>query len=35
MLEGVVASPEQRRMAERDAWYVLGVHGVDNRLRVE
>lgn len=34
-LEGMVASPEQRRMAERDAWYVLGVHGVDNRLRVE
>jgi osmotically-inducible protein OsmY len=34
-LEGVVASPEQRRMAERDAWYILGVHGVDNRLRVE
>jgi osmotically-inducible protein OsmY len=33
-LEGVVASEEQRRMAERYAWYVLGVHGVVNRLQV-
>jgi osmotically-inducible protein OsmY len=34
-LEGVVASEEQRRMAGQDAWYVLGVHGVDNRLQVQ
>ncbi|MGD2075793.1 MAG: BON domain-containing protein [Gammaproteobacteria bacterium] len=34
-LEGVVSSRELSRMAERDAWYVLGVHGVDNRLQVE
>jgi osmotically-inducible protein OsmY len=34
-LEGVVASEEQRRMAEQGAWYVLGVHGVDNRLQVQ
>jgi osmotically-inducible protein OsmY len=33
-LEGMVASEEQARMAEEDAWYVLGVHGVDNRLQV-
>ena len=33
-LEGVVASEEQARMAEENAWYVLGVHGVDNRLQV-
>jgi osmotically-inducible protein OsmY len=33
-LDGVVASEEQRRMAEESAWYVLGVHGVDNRLQV-
>ena len=33
-LEGVVASAEQARMAEEDAWYVLGVRGVDNRLQV-
>jgi osmotically-inducible protein OsmY len=33
-LEGVVASEEQARMVEEDAWYVLGVHGVDNRLQV-
>lgn len=33
-LEGQVSSPEQRRMAEQDAWYVLGVHGVQNHLQV-
>ncbi len=33
-LEGVVASEAQRRMAEESAWYVLGVHGVNNRLQV-
>jgi osmotically-inducible protein OsmY len=33
-LEGVVSSREQRRMAEQDAWYIVGVHGVDNRLQV-
>jgi osmotically-inducible protein OsmY len=34
-LEGVVSSHEQRHMAEQDAWYILGVHGVVNRLRVQ
>lgn len=34
-LEGMVSSQEQRRMAEQDAWYILGVHGVHNRLRVK
>lgn len=34
-LAGVVASEEQRRMVETDAWYVLGVHDVDNRLQVQ
>jgi osmotically-inducible protein OsmY len=33
-LDGVVASEAQRRMAEESAWYVLGVHGVHNRLQV-
>jgi osmotically-inducible protein OsmY len=33
-LDGVVASGEQSRMAEESAWYVLGVHGVHNRLQV-
>jgi osmotically-inducible protein OsmY len=33
-LEGLVPSQEQARMAEQDAWYVLGVHGVTNRLQV-
>jgi osmotically-inducible protein OsmY len=33
-LDGVVASEAQRRMAEECAWYVLGVHGVHNRLQV-
>lgn len=31
-LEGRVPSPEQSRMAERDAWYIPGVHGVTNHL---
>ena len=34
-LEGVVASEEQARMAVKSAWYVLGVHDVNNRLQVE
>ena len=33
-LQGTVATAEQRRMALQDAWYILGVHGVDNRLEV-
>jgi osmotically-inducible protein OsmY len=33
-LEGVVASEAQRRVAEESAWFVLGVHDVDNRLQV-
>jgi osmotically-inducible protein OsmY len=33
-LEGVVTAEEQGRMAEQDAWYILGVHGVNNRLQV-
>ncbi|MGB7932300.1 MAG: BON domain-containing protein [Gammaproteobacteria bacterium] len=33
-LDGVVASEAQRRMAGESAWYVLGVHGVNNRLQV-
>jgi osmotically-inducible protein OsmY len=33
-LTGLVASPEQRHMAENDAWTVLGVHGVHNLLEV-
>lgn len=32
-LEGRVPSREQRRMAELDAWYIPGVHGVANHLR--
>lgn len=34
-LEGVVASEEQARMAVKNAWYVLGVHGVNNHLQVQ
>jgi osmotically-inducible protein OsmY len=30
----VVTAEEQGRMAEQDAWYILGVHGVNNRLQV-
>jgi osmotically-inducible protein OsmY len=33
-LQGTVSTEEQRWMALRDAWYILGVHGVDNRLQV-
>jgi osmotically-inducible protein OsmY len=34
-LEGLVPGEAQRAMALEDAWYVLGVHDVDNRLRVQ
>jgi osmotically-inducible protein OsmY len=34
-LEGLVSSQELSRMAERDAWYVLGVHAVNNRLQIQ
>ena len=33
-LAGSVLNMEQRERAERDCWYVPGVHGVDNRLEV-
>jgi osmotically-inducible protein OsmY len=33
-LTGAVASPEQRHMAEMDAWYVWGVDRVVNQLQV-
>lgn len=33
-LYGTLPSEEQRRIAERDAWYVLGVLDVDNRICV-
>jgi osmotically-inducible protein OsmY len=33
-LQGTVSTEEQRRKALQDAWYILGVHGVDNRLQV-
>lgn len=33
-LDGVVPSEETRRAAEDDAWCLLGVDGVDNRLEV-
>lgn len=33
-LSGVVATDEERRMAEFDAWYVVGVRSVANRLEV-
>jgi osmotically-inducible protein OsmY len=33
-LQGTVSSEAQRRMALQDAWYILGVHGVDNRIQV-
>lgn len=32
-LDGLVASTGQKQRAERDAWYVRGVHGVENRLQ--
>lgn len=34
ILEGLVAGEEQRAMATQDAWAVLGVHDVENRLQV-
>jgi osmotically-inducible protein OsmY len=33
-LDGVVASPDQREMAESDVWYVFGVDHVVNRITV-
>jgi osmotically-inducible protein OsmY len=33
-LEGIAPSPEQRHMAELDAWYVLGVEKVVNHILV-
>lgn len=33
-LEGAVATPEQREMAELDGWFVFGVDGVVNRIAV-
>jgi osmotically-inducible protein OsmY len=33
-LRGTLTSAEARRIAERDAWYVLGVLDVDNRIEV-
>ena len=33
-LQGTVSGQEQRRRALQDAWYILGVHGVDNQLQV-
>lgn len=34
-LEGLVKNESVRQLAEADAWYVFGVDGVTNRLRVE
>lgn len=34
LLEGIVHSNEQRHMAECDAWYIPGVHGVINHIEV-
>jgi osmotically-inducible protein OsmY len=33
-LQGLAPSQEQCRMASQDAWYIPGVHGVDNQLQV-
>jgi len=33
-LAGATANTTERKMAERDVWYVFGVDGVDNRLDV-
>jgi osmotically-inducible protein OsmY len=33
-LSGVVTTEEERRLAEYDAWYLVGVRGVVNRLEV-
>jgi osmotically-inducible protein OsmY len=35
ILDGLVANPEQREMAEMDAWCTFGVRHVDNRIQVE
>ena len=34
LLEGAVRSGEEKRMVERDAWFVFGVNGVENRLAI-
>jgi osmotically-inducible protein OsmY len=34
MLIGTLPVDEQKQIAEDDAWYVAGVHEVDNRIRV-
>jgi osmotically-inducible protein OsmY len=34
-LDGLVPNETMKQMAERDAWYVLGVKKVDNRIQVE
>ncbi len=34
-LEGLVPTETMKQMAERDAWYVLGVRQVINRIKVE
>jgi osmotically-inducible protein OsmY len=34
-LEGFVPNETMRRMAERDAWYVLGVREVVNKIAVK
>lgn len=34
-LRGLVPTDSERDMAEADAWYVLGVNGVDNELAVQ
>ncbi len=34
-LYGLVRSPEQKHMAECNAWLILGVHGVDNHIEVQ
>lgn len=34
LLEGLVHSDEQKKHAELDAWCILGVHGVENRIAV-
>ncbi len=34
-LEGLVPNETMRRMAERDAWYVLGVREVVNKIAVK
>lgn len=33
-LSGLLPSAEQKRMAEYDAWYILGVHNVINNIEV-